>query len=312
MTNPTCVKMKNLKAAYRRFGPPQIPMRKNIGMMTSSQKTAKSRRSRDMKTPTRVISRNRMRLKPRAMIFAARWDVPTNQATTAPTRGTKMRRLRMYVISSTQPRPPTLEESQSEHERDDHDDPEDDDPRVALDLSGLSLPQPQTAPHGLEADRVHGSVDDPAIESVGPCRDHDAGAADPVHDAIDDLAVEPVDRAGHGVHDGPSERVVRIVDPVPFRQHAMDEGAAPGCGEAFRGDPLRRVHGPGEGEARGRDAHRDPFEDVVRQRDAHEREASLGPPEEDEVPEALHRIREEAGDEREASEDHHRHGHDGR
>src|SRR3989449_9805409 len=189
----------------------------------------------------RVVS---MRLKPRAMSFAARWDVARTQATAAPTRRTKMRRLRMYVISSTQPRPPTLEESQSEHERDDHDDPEDDDPRVALDLSGLSLPQPQTAPHGLEADRVHGSVDDPAVESVGPCRDHDAGQADPVHDAIDDVSVEPVERAGHGVHDGPSERVIRVVDPVPLRQHAVDEGAAPRRGEAFRRDALRRVHGP--------------------------------------------------------------------
>src|SRR5881397_94224 len=129
----------------------------------------------------RVVS---MRLKPRAMSFAARWDVPTNQATTAPTRGTKMRRLRMYVISSTQPRPPTLEESQSEHERDDHDDPEDDDPRVALDLSRLSLPQPQTRPHGLEADGIHGSVDDLAVEPVGPRRDRDSAPAHAVHDTV--------------------------------------------------------------------------------------------------------------------------------
>src|SRR2546426_9981521 len=183
-----------------------------------------------------------MRLKPRAMSFAARWDVPTNQATTAPTRGTKMRRLRMYVISSTQPRPPTGEESQSEHGRDDHDDPEDDDQRVALDLSGLSLPQPQTAPHGLEADRVHGSVDDPAIESVGPCRDHDAGAADPVHEAIDDVSVEPVERAGHGVDEGPCESVIRVVDPVPLRQHAVDECTTPPRGEAFLLNARRRVH----------------------------------------------------------------------
>src|SRR5213594_2979406 len=172
----------------------------------------------------RVVS---MRLKPRAMSFAARWDVPTNQATTAPTRGTKMRRLRMYVISSTQPRPPALEESQSEHECDDHDDPEDDDPRVALDLSGLSLPQPQTAPHGLEADGIHGSIDDPAIEPVGPCRDDDPSPADPVHDAIDDLSVEPVERPGHAIDDRPSERVIRVVDPVPLRQHAVDECTDP-------------------------------------------------------------------------------------
>src|SRR5437867_4145269 len=94
--------------------------------------------------PTRsnVASVVSIKLTPRAMSFASRWDVPTNQATTAPTSGTKMRRLRMYVISSTQPRPPTLEETQSEHERDDHDDPENADPRVALDLSGLSLKAP--------------------------------------------------------------------------------------------------------------------------------------------------------------------------
>src|SRR5947209_12132228 len=180
-----------------------------------------------------------IKLKPRAMSFAARCDVPTNQVTTAPTSGIKMRRLRMYVISSTQPRPPTLEETQSEHERDDHDDPEDDDPRVALDLSGLSLPEPQTRPHGLEADCVHRPIDDLAVEPVGPRRDDDPGTAHAVHDAVDDLAVEPIERPGRPVHDGPSERVVRVVDPVPFCEHAVDERAASRGREAFRRHAFR-------------------------------------------------------------------------
>src|SRR6266571_5527412 len=259
-----------------------------------------------------VASAVSTKLKASATTFVKRCDVPATQAMTAPISGARMRTLRMYVISSTQTRPPALEEAQTKHERDDHDDPEDDDPGVALHLAGLPLAQPKTRSHGLEADGIHGAIDDLAIEPVRPRRDDDPGAADPVHDAVDDLSVEPVERPGHAVHDGPSERVVRVVDPVPLRQHAMDEGAAPGCGEAFRGDPLRGVHGPGEGEAQGRDAHRHPLEDVVRERDAHEREAGLGPPEEDEVPEALHRIREEARDEREAPEDHQRYRHDGR
>ncbi len=59
MTNPTCVKMRNFSAAYRRFDPPQIPMRKNIGSRTSSQNTTKRTKSRDSNTPTSAISRKR-------------------------------------------------------------------------------------------------------------------------------------------------------------------------------------------------------------------------------------------------------------
>src|SRR5438552_8241295 len=162
-----------------------------------------------------------IKLTPRAMSFAARWDVPTNQATTAPTSGTKMRRLRMYVISSTQPRPPTLEETQSEHERDDHDNPEDDDPRVALDLSGLSLPEPQTRPHGLEADCVHRPIDDFAVEPVGPRRDDDPGPAHAVHDPVVHLAVEPMERPGRAIDGRPSERRVRGVAARPFPERAV-------------------------------------------------------------------------------------------
>src|SRR5438093_4113933 len=247
-----------------------------------------------------VASAVSTKLKPSATTSVKRCDVPATQAMTAPMSGTRIRTLRMYVISSTQTCPPALEEAQAKHERDDHDDPEDDDPRVALHLAGLPLAQPQTRSDGLEADRIHGSVDDLAIEPVGPGRDDNAGAADPVHDAIDDLSVEPVERPGHAIHHGPSERVVRVVDPVPLRQHTMDEGPAPGCGETFRPHPLRRVDCPGEGEAQDRDAHRDRLEQKVPDRDAKEREGRFWPLEEDEVPEALHRIREEAGDEREA------------
>src|SRR2546427_6509527 len=222
-----------------------------------------------------VASAVSTKLKASATTFVKRCDVPATQAMTAPISGTRMRTLRMYVISSTQTCPPALEEAQAKHERDDHDDPEDDDPGVALHLAGLPLAQPQTRSHGLQADRVHGSVDDRAVEPVGPRRDYDPCAADTVHDAVDDHSVEPVKGPGRAVHDGPSERVVRVVDPVPFREHAVDEGTAPGCGEAFRRHALRRVHSPGEGEAQDCDAHRDPLEQVVLHRDAHEREAGF-------------------------------------
>src|SRR6266704_2304483 len=130
-------------------------------------------------------------------------------------------------MSPTQPAEPPLDEAESEHERDDDDDPEDDDPRVTLDLTGLPLPEPQTRPHGLEADRVHGAVDDPTVEPVAPSRDHDSAAAHAVHDAVDDLAVEPVKGPSCVVDDRPTERVVRVIDPVALREHAVNERPAP-------------------------------------------------------------------------------------
>ncbi len=36
---PTCVKIKNFIAAYFLLGPPQTPMKKNMGMRTSSKNT---------------------------------------------------------------------------------------------------------------------------------------------------------------------------------------------------------------------------------------------------------------------------------
>src|SRR2546429_17649 len=59
MTNPTCVKMKNLKAAYRRFWPPPKPIKKKNRVMTRSPKNAKRRRARGKKTPTRGSPRRR-------------------------------------------------------------------------------------------------------------------------------------------------------------------------------------------------------------------------------------------------------------
>src|SRR3989475_9768286 len=61
ITNPTCVKMRNFRAAYRRFGPPHKPISEKNGMMTRSQKTANGRRWRAMKRPPSVILRNRKR-----------------------------------------------------------------------------------------------------------------------------------------------------------------------------------------------------------------------------------------------------------
>src|SRR5207249_11652226 len=83
-------------------------------------------------------------------------------------------------------------------------------------------------------------------------------------------------------------------------------------GETLRRDAFRRIHGPGEREAQDRDAHRDALEQEVLERDAEQREGGFGPLEENEVPEALHRVREEAGDQCESGEDHERYRHDRR
>src|SRR2546426_9978886 len=63
ITNPTCVKMRNFSAAYRRLGPPQIPVRKEIGVMRRSPQTAKNRGARGMKKPARDIPREWKRAK---------------------------------------------------------------------------------------------------------------------------------------------------------------------------------------------------------------------------------------------------------
>ena len=75
ITKPTWVKIRNFNAAYRRFGPPQIPIRKNIGRRTSSQKTAKRMKSRAWNTPTSAISRNMKRpKKARGRCSSSQWN----------------------------------------------------------------------------------------------------------------------------------------------------------------------------------------------------------------------------------------------
>src|SRR2546422_6442587 len=63
ITNPTCVKIRNFSAAYRRFGPPPKPIKKKKGGVKRSQKKAKSRRARGMKKPTEGISRDKKKAK---------------------------------------------------------------------------------------------------------------------------------------------------------------------------------------------------------------------------------------------------------
>ena len=75
ITNPTWVKIRNFSAAYRRFDPPQIPIKKNIGRRTSSQKIANRKKSSAMKTPARAISRNRKRPKnARGRFSSSQWN----------------------------------------------------------------------------------------------------------------------------------------------------------------------------------------------------------------------------------------------
>ena len=53
---PNSVKRKNLIAAYCRFAPPQIAIRKYMGTSTSSQKTKNRMRSNEMKVPAIPVS----------------------------------------------------------------------------------------------------------------------------------------------------------------------------------------------------------------------------------------------------------------
>ena len=60
---PATVYRMNLKAAYSRLAPPQIPMIRNIGINSSSQNRKKRNRSPAVKTPATADSRARNRLK---------------------------------------------------------------------------------------------------------------------------------------------------------------------------------------------------------------------------------------------------------
>src|SRR5207245_2761313 len=199
------------------------------------------------RTRRRVAGPASARRKPSAIHFAVRWVIPATHTATEPTSGTSTRSVRMYDISST-PQPP-LDEGNPEHQGYNDHDPQHDDPRIVLDLARLPLPEPHARPHRLEAHRVDGAVDDPSVECVRPGGGREAATADRIHDPVDDLSVEPVETPCNPVHHGPAERVVRIVDPVPLRQHAVQERRPPGGGEALRRDALRRVDRPRECEA---------------------------------------------------------------
>src|SRR5947208_427330 len=172
ITKPTCVKIRNFNAAYRRFGPPQIPMRKNIGSRTDVARTISTR------------------LNPRALNFAARWEVPSPQTMSAPTNGISQRRDKTPTMSGSSEE--TLHEPLAEHEEEQDDQSHDDDPGVALHLARLPLPQTPARADCLEADGVHGAVDYPPIEDIALHRHPHPPAADGLHDSAADIPVEPV------------------------------------------------------------------------------------------------------------------------
>ena len=105
------------------------------------------------------------------------------------------------------------------------------------------------------------------------------------------------------VDDRSTERVVGVIDPIPLRQHPVDEGPAGSARETLGGDPLRLVDRPREPDAEPGDAERERLQQVVDRRDPDEREAGLRTAEEDEVAEPLHRIGEEPRDQGEPGED---------
>src|SRR2546425_4396159 len=247
------------------------------------------------------------RLNPRAMNFAVRCEVPIPQTMSAPTNGMNQRRDKTPTTSGSSEE--ALHEPLAEHQEEQDDQSHDDDPGVALHLARLPLPQTPARPDRIEAHGVHGAVDHTPIENVALYRHPHPPAADRVHDPVDHFAIEPVQSSSEADNDVPTERVVHVVDPVPTGEHPMEERATPGGGETLRGNPFRGVDGPGQGDSEDRDAQRRTFEHVVRPWDADEGEARLGPLEEHQVPEPLHRIGEEAGQERETREDHQGRGH---
>src|SRR6267378_2061580 len=250
------------------------------------------------------------KLNPRAMNFAARCEVPIPHTMSAPTNGINQRRDKTPTMSRASEEP--LDEPLAEHEEEQDDEPHDDDPGVALHLACLSLAQPPTGPDGLQADGVDSAVDHTPVEDVALHGHPKATATDRVHDPIDHIAVEPVQASSDADDDGPTERVVHVVNPVPLDEHPMDERASARGGEPLGGNPFRGVDGPGEDDAEDRDTERQGLEYIVRPRNADEREARLRPLEEHEVPEPLHRVCEEARCDREAGEDDERRGHHAR
>src|SRR2546428_13287603 len=63
ITNPTCVKMRNFSAAYRRFGAPPKPNKKKNRGMKRSPKKAERKRAGGTKKANRVNSREKEKAK---------------------------------------------------------------------------------------------------------------------------------------------------------------------------------------------------------------------------------------------------------
>ncbi len=75
--DPATVYRMNLKAAYSRRAPPQIPMTRNIGISSSSQNRKNRNRSPAVNTPETADSRIRKRLKYSGWRMAMRHEPAT-------------------------------------------------------------------------------------------------------------------------------------------------------------------------------------------------------------------------------------------
>src|SRR5207249_4449285 len=98
------------------------------------------------------------RLNPRALNFAARWEVPSPQTMSAPTNGISQRRDKTPTMSGSSEE--TLHEPLAEHEEEQDDQSHDDDPGVALHLARLPLPQTPARADCLEAVVAPGDSDE--------------------------------------------------------------------------------------------------------------------------------------------------------
>jgi hypothetical protein len=58
-TDPNNVYRKNFIAAYSRWGPPHMPIRKYMGRSITSQNMKKRKKSSDRKTPITPVSKRR-------------------------------------------------------------------------------------------------------------------------------------------------------------------------------------------------------------------------------------------------------------
>src|SRR2546427_6373258 len=169
-------------------------------------------RNESRRTPAMAVS---SRENARAIHRAGLRLPPAASTVTNPAKGTMRRRERKSIRSW----PPEDAGQEPEDDREDEDrgDPEDDHPRVVLDLSGLAGPEGQARSKGLEADAVHGAVDDLPIEEVREGSQRDRPPTDRVHDSVDNVSIEPVHGLREARNDVGPECVVLFVDPVPIQ-----------------------------------------------------------------------------------------------